>query len=110
MAGQVTALAGCRDGTTGSVSHDDHQRRLQMLDGIFYGAKDLLVHYIACIADDEEVTKLLVEDNLGCHTAVGTAQHYCEWMLTRGELLPQCCIVVFWCQSSRDEAIITLFE
>ena len=70
---QVTALAGCRDGTTGGVSQDDHQRRLQMLNGIFNGTEHFLIHYVARVTDDKEVTKLLVEDNLGCHAAVGAA-------------------------------------
>ena len=70
---QVTALTSCSDRTAGCVSHDDHQRCSQMLDGIFNGAKDFLIHYIACIADDEEVAELLVEDDLGCHATVGAA-------------------------------------
>ena len=70
---QITALTSCSDRTAGCVSHDDHQGRLQMFDCIFYGAKDFLVHYVASIADDEEVAENLVEDDFGCHAAIGTA-------------------------------------
>ncbi len=63
-----------------------------MLDGIFYGTQHFLIHYVARIADDKEVTEFLVEDDFRCHAAVGAAQHHGEGMLTGAELLPQCCI------------------
>ena len=73
MSGQITTMVGSRDRTAGSMSHDDHQWRLQMLYGVLDGAKDFIVHYVARVTDDEEVTELLVEDDFGCHTAVGAA-------------------------------------
>jgi hypothetical protein len=58
-----------------------------MLDGIFYGTKDFLIHDVACIADDEEVAELLVEDDLRCHAAVGAAEDHGKGVLTFAESL-----------------------
>ena len=85
---QIIALTSCSDRTAGCVSHDDHQGRFQMLDGIFNGAKDFLIHNVARVTDDKEVAEFLVEDDFRCHTAVGAAQHHGEGMLACGEFLP----------------------
>ena len=66
-----------------------------MLNGIFNGAKNFLVHYVASIADDEEVAELLVEDDLRCHAAVGAAEDHGKGVLTFAESLSVFDIRVF---------------
>ena len=110
MSRQVTALTGGRDRTTGSVSHDDHQRRLQMLNGIFNGAEHVLVHHIAGIADDKEVAEFLVEDDFGCHAAVGAAEDHGERVLAFAEFLSVFDVRVFIGQCSRNKAFVAFFE
>ena len=81
-----------------------------MLHGIFDGAEYMLVDDIAGVTDDEKVAEFLVEDDFGCHAAVGAAQYHGEGMLACAELFSQFRIIVFRCQGSRDEAGVAGFE
>ena len=66
-----------------------------MLDGIFYGTQHFLIHYVACVTDDKEVTEFLVKDDFRCHAAVGAAEDHGKGVLTLAESLSVFDIRVF---------------
>ena len=81
-----------------------------MLYGIFDGAENMLVDDVACVADDEQISKFLVEDDLGRHAAVRAAEHHGEGMLTFTQGFAVFSVCVFRQEVPRYETFVACFE
>ena len=66
---------------TAGVTHDDHERSVQVLYGVFHGANLGAAAYIAGVADDEDVSDAPVEHELNGHPRIGTRYDGCNRML-----------------------------
>ena len=81
-----------------------------MLYGIFDGAEYMLVNDVARVADDEQISKFLVEDDFGCHTTVGAAEYHGKGVLTFTQGFAAFSVSVFRQEVSRYETFVACFE
>ena len=84
MTGRIIPGDGRLDGTTASVAQHHDKSRAEMLDRVFNAAQLIVPHDFPSRADDEKVTNVLIENDLGRRARIGTADDDGEGMLRAG--------------------------
>jgi hypothetical protein len=75
-----------RDGATVGMAQHHHQPRAEALDGKLDAADLRRRHDVASHADDEQLAQPLIEDQLGRHAGICTAQQHGKGGLLHDEL------------------------
>lgn len=85
VAGGMTAGDGGGNGAALFMTDDDDEADVEVFDGVFDGADDVVVEDVAGIADDEKITEALVEIELGGDAGVGAGEDDGDRGLALGE-------------------------
>ena len=91
MPRRVIALQSSYDCTATGVTQNDNQACAQVRHRVLDAAQGMVVDQIASGANDEKITKVLVEDQLGRSAGIGACDNDGERMLRLGRLRPTCC-------------------
>lgn len=75
MTGGFAVLDGGGDRAALVVTNDQNQRDVEVLDGVFDAAENVVVENVAGVANDEQVTDALVEIHFRCDARIGTGEH-----------------------------------
>ena len=86
LGGQLQLIQRGRDGTTVGMAQHHHQPGAETLDGKLDAADLGRGDDVAGHADDEQLAQPLIEDQLGRHTGVRTAQQHRKGGLLHDEL------------------------
>ena len=86
LGGQLQLIQRGRDGATVGMAQHHHQPGAETLDGKLDAADLRRRHNVAGHADDEQLAQPLIEDQLGWHAGVRTAQQHGKGRLLHDEL------------------------
>src|SRR5207247_3847398 len=106
----MIALQRSLDCTAALMTQDHDQARAQVRDCVFDAAQRMVVDQIASRANDEKVTEVLVEDQLGRSAGIGAPDNDREWVLGLGRLRATRCRRFALRYLTRRKAEITLLE
>src|SRR5438876_11138159 len=87
----MIALQRSLDCTAALMTQDHDQARAQVRDCVFDAAQRMVVDQIPSRANDEKVTQVLVEDQLGRSAGIGASENDGERVLLLGCLCPARC-------------------
>src|SRR5882724_8333962 len=87
----MVALQRSLDCTATLMTQDHDQARAQVCDCVLDAAQCMVVDQIASCANDEKVTQVLVEDQLGRGAGIGASENDSERVLLLGCLCPARC-------------------
>ena len=82
-----SAGTGGGDGATALMSHDNHDRTAEMLDGVFDAADRERIGGFAGGANDKKIAEAFIKYKLRRNTAIGTTEHDDMRRLCLGEFL-----------------------
>src|SRR5262249_13148232 len=106
----VDSPDGGLDRTAAVVTEDDDERYVEHRHRIFDGTQHRRIYGLPGGANHEYVAQSLVEDELGRHPAVRTAQYGSDRLLAGSKAGPVLDALAGVCGLAGNETLVTLFE
>src|ERR1700719_3599232 len=106
----MIALQRSLDCTATLMTQNHDQACAQVRDSVLDGAQRMVVDQIASRANNEKVTQVLVEDQLGRSARIGASENDGEGVLLLGCLCPTCCSRFALGDLTRGKSEIALLE